>query len=697
MKRREFLRSAFLAAAAAGNWPKAATTQSAMDKIPAEDVKRVLVVFKCHLDIGFTDTQANVMRTYFEQYYPQAITTAESLRRKGETGRYTWTTGSWLLYEYLEQAGRDARSRMEQAVAAGDIAWHALPFSWQTELLDRSAIEGCLGFSKALDARFGRRTIAGKMTDVPGHSRGIVSILAANGVELLDVGVNPASTPPEVPAVFVWKEPQGSSIVALYHHHDYGGIIRIPRSDLAIDVEVRVDNSGPHTEKEIEEIYAKLKREFPNAEIKAANLSEVAVAVNAERAKLPVFTEEIGDTWIYGAPSDPMKIARYRELARLRLEWIGANKLAAGDATDREFLRRLVLAVEHTWGTDTKRYIDHDHYSPRELAEYIGKPNYQVMEHSWQEKRDDIDAGVANLPPALRAEALGRLKSLCAVEPDTTGLEQADPHAPIHTAHFEVAIDPATGAITKLIDKRNKHDWASPAHPLAMFAYQTLTQADYTDFLHRYVLSKEWWAPQDFGKPNLERFPAESKSWTPTLKRLCVGTNAESDRVIAELAIHDVAAEQRGLVAWPNRMYLELQFPKADPVVKITFYALAKAANRMPESMWLTFVPNVPAGARWTLDKVDQEVRPSEVVRGGARRMHAVTNRITCVDGNHRLMLTTFDAPVVALGARSPLNFSEELPDLSEGIHVNLFNNAWGTNYPQWAGGDWMYRFVLTV
>jgi hypothetical protein len=50
-------------------------------------------------------------------------------------------------------------------------------------------IEGCLGLSKSLDLRFGRKTTGAKMTDVPGHSRGIISPLAA-GVKLLDIGLN---------------------------------------------------------------------------------------------------------------------------------------------------------------------------------------------------------------------------------------------------------------------------------------------------------------------------------------------------------------------------------------------------------------------------------------------------------------------------------------------------------------------------
>ena len=49
------------------------------------------------LDVGFVDTQANVLRKYFDQYFPKAIQIAAALRQSG-AGRYVWTTGSWLVY-----------------------------------------------------------------------------------------------------------------------------------------------------------------------------------------------------------------------------------------------------------------------------------------------------------------------------------------------------------------------------------------------------------------------------------------------------------------------------------------------------------------------------------------------------------------------------------------------------------------------
>src|SRR5271166_2092304 len=151
-------------------------------------VRRVLVMFKCHFDAGFIDTQAAVVHKYFTEYFPNAIDIARAQNAQGKR-RYVWTTGSWLLFEYLEQASPADRKAMEQAIARGDIAWHALPFTWQTEMLTQSMIEGSLALSQSLDRRFGRVTTGAKMTDVPGHTRGIIPPLAKHGVNLLEIGV----------------------------------------------------------------------------------------------------------------------------------------------------------------------------------------------------------------------------------------------------------------------------------------------------------------------------------------------------------------------------------------------------------------------------------------------------------------------------------------------------------------------------
>jgi hypothetical protein len=657
-------------------------------------VKRVLVMFKCHLDVGFVDTQAAVIKKYFDQYFPQAIQIANTLRQAGGE-RYVWTTGSWLLYEYLEQASTEDRKRMEQAILEGDIAWHALPFTWQTELLNRSAITGAIGFSKSLDRRFGRKTTGAKMTDVPGHSRGLIGPLAESGVTFLDIGVNSASTPPDVPAAFVWKDPSGASVTMMYHRLEYGGVVRLPGSDLAVAVEVRDDNAGPHTEEEIRQIYADLRRQFPKASIRASNLTEIADAVEPYKSALPVLTQEIGDTWIYGVSSDPVKLARYREVLRLRTEWILAGKLQVGDKVDLAFLAKFALAAEHTWGTDTKTWLDFDHYTPDALAQMLEQPQYKRVTGSWIEKRADIDRGVATLPPVLRAEANERLTRLKPIAPETSHLKAHDASTPIETAHFTIGLDPVTGGVVRLRNKASNREWSSSEHPLASFSYQTLSKGDYDEFLARYITVQTDWAPKDFGKPNIEKFGAQSRTWMTKLTQCLSDEGQHEHRIVARLRIEDAGGPPPVVTAWPTELYLDIVLPKSEPLIHFNLAWFGKRANRLPEAMWLTFNPIAPRSENWVLSKVEGLVSPTDVVRGGNRHMHALSSGLGYQDEGGRFTIESLDAPLAVLGEKSPIYFSNSQPDLSKGIHFSLFNNGWGTNYVQWFGDDMQFRFTI--
>jgi hypothetical protein len=59
--------------------------------------------------------------------------------------------------------------------------------------------------------------------------------------------------------------------------------------------------------------------------------------------------------------------------------------------------------------------------------------------------------------------------------------------------------------------------------------------------------------------------------------------------------------------------------------------------------------------------------------------------------------METLDAPLVAPGEPSLLDFNNRQPDMSQGVQVNLFNNVWGTNFRMWFDDDARFRFALSV
>src|SRR5690606_21311736 len=153
---------------------------------------------------------------------------------------------------------------------------------------------------------------------------------------------------------------------------------------------------------------------FPEAQVVASSLDAYAAALWEARDRLPVVTAEIGDTWIHGAGTDPAKVARYRELSRLRRRWLARDLSDAERAAVEAFSNRLVMVPEHTWGMDEKTHLpDHEHYTRDQLAALRREPRTQAFERSWVEQREYVAAAVAALDGTpLAAEAHAALASL---------------------------------------------------------------------------------------------------------------------------------------------------------------------------------------------------------------------------------------------------------------------------------------------
>lgn len=659
------------------------------------DLKRIHLIFKTHLDVGFTDFSAQVVANYFNSYIPRAIELAEALRLNGSPNRFVWTTGSWLIYEYLEQANRTERSRMENAIAHGDIVWHALPFTTHSEAMDPSLFRFGLGLSHDLDQRFGRRTIAAKMTDVPGHTRGIVPLLAEAGVQFLHIGVNGASTPPDVPPVFIWRDPDGAEVIVMYHKGSYGDLMIMPGLDEAIAFAHTGDNLGPQTVEELDQTYQNLRRRFPHAEVTGSTMDAFGARLVQIRDQLPILTQEIGDTWIHGIGTDPLKVAQFRELSRLRQEW-----LASGIApqTIQGFSRKILLVPEHTWGLDVKTHLnDWDHYSAQEFRSARHRENFKKMEASWQEQRGYLQTAVETLPAELRKEAELRLSRLKPARPDPDTYDHlADPALENKFGPFTLAFDGQLGCLTRL-------DYlglqlADPKHPLGKFWYETFSAEDYKRFHRQYNVNKrqtKFWAIPDFTKPGIDRAAPEHRIFLPRLK--WAGQRI-AGRQMQYLLLLEMPEESWQSFGAPQVLSLELTLDPQEALVSFRLQWFDKPACRLPEAAWFSFTPRVGRAGSWKLDKLGKWISPHEVIRNGNRHLHAVgTSGLFCESRETCLSIRTLDAALAAPGQPSLLNFNNRQPKMSEGVHFNLHNNLWGTNFPMWYEDDALFRFELQI
>ncbi|MEO7912748.1 MAG: DUF5054 domain-containing protein [Roseiflexaceae bacterium] len=656
----------------------------------------VHLVFKTHLDIGFTDFARNVVAGYFDDFIPRALAVTEELRRSGGDASFRWTTGAWLIYEYLEQATPTQRAQLERAIQAGDIVWHGLPFTMHSELMDADLFSFGLSLSQQLDQRFGRRTIAAKMTDVPGHTRAIVPLLAAAGIQFLHIGVNASSTPPDVPPVFVWRDPSGVEVLVMYQRGGYGDLVEVAGMCDVLAFAHTNDNHGPQTAAQVRAEFAALRQRFPTARIVASTLDAFAERLLEFKNQLPIVTGELGDTWIHGVGSDPKKVSDFRELSRLRRHWLESGRIRPDDPQIQAFSRALLMVAEHTWGMDEKIYLDdYQNYARAQFDSLRTSPRYQTFAASWAEQRTYLDAALAALDgTALADEARTALRLLEPARPNAAAMQHIAPSERIDGTQVSLGIDAQTGAIAQLTERATGRVWADPQHMLALLRYQTFAQADYDRFRRQYSINKRttaFWAVPDFTKPGMAASGAESRWWLPNLSGLHHSRTAVGEQILIELALPTEATERYGC---PAMATLEITLPDAEPALYFDLQWFEKPASRLPEALWLSFMPRAAVAKGWTLEKMGQRIAPLEVVRDGNRRLHAV-EAAEYHDADDYLRLDTLDAPLIAPGEPALLNFSNRQPPLQHGMHVNLYNNVWGTNFPMWYAEDARFRFVL--
>lgn len=655
------------------------------------------LVFKTHLDIGFTDLARNVAARYFNDFIPRALDVAAELRRTGDD-RFRWTTGAWLIYEFLERASPAERAQMEQAIAAGDIHWHALPFTTHSELMDAELFAFGLSLAQRLDQRFGRRTIAAKMTDVPGHTRAIVPLLARAGVQFLHLGVNGASTPPDVPPAFLWRDPSGAEVIVMYQRGGYGDFGALPGLGHALAFAHTEDNIGPQNAEQARASFARLRERFPNAQVIGSTLDAFAEQAIHAKVQLPVVTSEIGDTWIHGVGSDPQKVARFRAWGCLRNRWAANGAAQQYEQEFDAFSRALLMVPEHTWGMDIKMHLnEYASYARAPFAAARSQANFRAFESSWAEQRAYLDtarAALAGTP--LAAEADAAVQELAPQRPATNGMRPLAAGETVTGAHFTLTLDPATGAVAQLTDVHSGRVWAGPQHVLGLLRYQTFAQSDYDRFHRQYNINKRTtahWSVPDFTKPGIADAGAESRWWEPRLVGAWHRRDDGGDYLLVELEFPPEAVARYGC---PGAATLEIALPADARAIRWQVQWFEKVACRLPEALWFSFVPAGVAAHGWELQKMGQFIAPNDVVRDGNRHLHAV-EAVRYADARGTLRLDTPDAPLVAPGEPALLNFTNRFASLRGGLHVNLYNNVWGTNFPMWYEDDARFRFTLSV
>lgn len=675
-------------------------------------IRKVHVVCKTHLDIGFTDFAGNVVNHYVHKYIPAAIRMAEEVNEGKEHPLFIWTVGSYLIDYALRTCTGDELANLDAAIRKGYITYHAMPFTTHSELCDPALFDAGLGITKRLDARYGRHTIAAKMTDVPGHTVGIVHPLVKQGVQFLHIGINDVACMVDLPPVFVWENGKGERLLVNYVR-SYGGLTVIDGHDEALYFLHGNDNMSPPSKEILTETFAKLQGMYPDAVVTASTLDAFAQGLVRMRDTLPLVRDEIGDTWIHGIGCDPKKTSMLRALSRLSARWDADGTwarytqcMADGRMPREAFLEMLLLVCEHTWGLDTKKYLTdfknwnredfdearlHDKLEDRygdvpgyEDAFTFGKRefeklrpdditwgdrSYSLFEASHAEQRAYIREAVALLPEDLQEVACN------ALDTETFGKVYAEP------GHFAL-VQNSDGSVV-LTHK------GGPALSIQPPLYQETGLDNYTRLVEQYLdhmeVNRDWAIP-DNCKPGAEYGDAPKAD----VNHRPVAVTAPEWR---DGAWHLEGRFPEGPVlaaGCPERFGLTIQ-PVSDDAALLTVSLMDKPANRKPESIFLPL--EVPGAVSLRMKKIDAWVDAKQCASRSNERTHGV-QELLFSKGKESVSVVPLDTPLVSIDRPEILFFDK--PERYERVYAALFNNLWGTNFKMWYEEDMVCRFLIT-
>ena len=274
-------------------------------------VREIIVVFKTHYDIGYTDLVTNILTRYRTQFAEKALSVIGQSRSLPPDQQFVWTVPGWPLKEMLWPGQTpERREKLLQAVKDGRLTVHAMPFSLQTETLDLEDLVEGMTYSAYLTQENGLPLPrAAKMTDVPEHTWVLPTLLKHAGVSFLQVGCNMCCTPMQVPPLFWWEGPDGSRLLTSYSPQ-YGTDLLLPKNwpcHTWLALIMTSDNQGPPTTEQVNKLLQRAAREMPGVKIKFGRLEDFYDAIMAENnTNIPVVRGDMPDTWIHGFESMPI-------------------------------------------------------------------------------------------------------------------------------------------------------------------------------------------------------------------------------------------------------------------------------------------------------------------------------------------------------------------------------------------------------
>ena len=372
---------------------------------------------------------------------------------------------------------------------------------------------------------------------------------------------------------------------------------------------------------------------------------------------LPVIKGELSNTWVHGNGTYPKAMSEFRRAKTefYRMENMALERGLDISAEQDVFYKNALIFCEHTFGINVLKYFGQNRAFDKEgfERERETRSEYALAEESWREQEErvrEMKKSVAILQDKLVFLPQKSIDDKLALE--------------INIKNNKVYI------------KKGDKEYA------IWYEYKIFGTKKMADFQRKYLTRFFDWSISDFGRNYYPEIPSESFYWHPT------DIIKHDERIYIRFETNEKSWKQYGnnsggnLVIWQEdgeiKILLDCGYKNATALLEAGNFMIE--INEMGKSFFIE-----QAGIAVNVDH--DIIKNANQVLWSVDRYARINNTV----------LQTYDAPLISFGKNAIFEFNGGTSRKKKPrFVVNLFNNQWGTNFPQWIEGKFSFEFSLT-
>ena len=246
-----------------------------------------------------------------------------------------------------------------------------------------------------------------------------------------------------------------------------------------------------------------------------------------------------------------------------------------------------------------------------------------------------------------------------------------------------MAFDLRRGGIASLVEKKTGRELVDRSSPYALgqFLHERFNNQQMADFTRAYARGG-----YNFARGGL---PGDATYAALTLPAWKLAIDKRRHADIATLTATDTLGLAKGIA-------LVVTLPREQPWVDVEWRVTEKTPDPVPEGGWLCF-PLAVKQPHYTLGRLGGPIDPAKEIVPGANKDYFCLSTGLAIRGDDHsgVGVCPIDSPCVSLGEPGLWRYSQTFQPQKPSVFVNLYNNEWNTNFPEWQDGSWSSRVRL--